>query len=195
MTCGSRMPLGKLLRIWVILSRMSVTARSIGVPMANWTKVCDWPSVTVELSSSIPSIVRTAASTRWVTCVSSSVGAAPGWAMMTIAPGKSMSGSLWTPIMRKETMPATVRPKNMTSGGIGFRMDQAEIFLKFILSPLSGHLPRRLRAFSPRCDRDRQAGEARSRQLRGSSLRAPRPLHQYPVRRSSRARGRRRRPG
>ena len=189
------MPFGRLLRIWVILSRMSVTARSIGVPIANWTKVCDWPSVTVELSSSIPSIVRTAASTRCVTCVSSSVGAAPGWAMMTMAPGKSMSGSLWTPIMRKETMPATVRPKNMTSGGIGFRMDQAEIFLKFILSPPSGSIAPRLRALSPCCDRDRRAGEARWRRRRGSSLRAPRPPHQFRARRSSPARGPRRRRG
>ena len=56
--------------------------------------------------------------------------------MMTIAPGKSMSGSLWTPIIIKETIPATVRPKKSTSGGIGFRIDQAEMFLKFIASPL-----------------------------------------------------------
>ena len=45
------------------------------------------PSVTVEVISSMPCSDRTAASTRCVTCVSSSVGAAPGWLMTTMRPG------------------------------------------------------------------------------------------------------------
>ena len=38
-TCGSRMPSGRLPRICAIALRTSLTARSVGVPIWNWTKV------------------------------------------------------------------------------------------------------------------------------------------------------------
>ena len=71
---------------------MSLTARSIGVPIWNWMKVWLLPS-RIELSiSSTPVTPRTAASIFWVTCFSISDGAAPGCEMTTTAPGKSISG-------------------------------------------------------------------------------------------------------
>ena len=81
--CGSRMPSGSWLRICDTASRTSFTARSTGVPIANCTKVLELPSLTVDEISSTPLMPRTAASIRWVTCVSISVGAAPGWVTIT----------------------------------------------------------------------------------------------------------------
>ena len=133
-TCGSRMPSGRSPRIWVIASRMSLTARSIGVPRSSWTTVCELPSLTLELISSMPSIERTAASTRWVTWVSISVGAAPGCEMLIQTIGKSMSGSFWTCIRMKLTRPASSSAANRTSDGTGLRIDQAEMLRKLMAS-------------------------------------------------------------
>ena len=51
--------------------------------MVNWTLVFELPSRAVDWISSTPLTERTAASTFWVICVSISVGAAPGWLMLT----------------------------------------------------------------------------------------------------------------
>ena len=52
--CGSRMPSGRSPRIWAMASRTSLTARSVGVPISNWTKVLLLPSRTELLISSTP---------------------------------------------------------------------------------------------------------------------------------------------
>ncbi len=95
--------------------------------------VVELPSDAVELMFSIPSSVCTAASTRWVIWFSTSVGAAPGCEMLTIAIGNSMSGISCTCIRPKLTTPARARPRNARIGTIGLRIDHAEIWLKFIV--------------------------------------------------------------
>ena len=127
LTCGCKMPCGRSERILAMASRTSLTARSIGVPMANCTMVRLLPSETVLFTSSTPVMLRTAASTRCVTWFSSSSGAAPGCATMIIAPGNSISGWLLMSIARNERMPASISSANSTSGGTGFLIDQAEI--------------------------------------------------------------------
>ena len=104
----------------------------MGVPIENWMKVSEDPSDTVELISSMPLRLRTAASTRWVTWVSSSVGAAPGWVIWTIAAGNSISGSFCTSMRAKATTPARNNAAKMTSGGTGLRIDQADMLRKFM---------------------------------------------------------------
>jgi hypothetical protein len=96
------MPSGRSPRIWSIAALTSLTARSVGVPILNWTKVLLLPSRTSELISSTPSTPRTAASTFWVTWLTISDGAAPGCEMVTVAAGKSMSGLSVTSIVAKE---------------------------------------------------------------------------------------------
>ena len=90
--CGSRMPSGNSPRIWSTAFFTSLTAALISSP--SWNSIIVWlePSDAVELSVETPEIERTAASTFWVTCVSISVGAAPGWVMVTITSGNSISG-------------------------------------------------------------------------------------------------------
>ena len=85
------------------------------------------PSRAVELISSTPLIPRTAASTRWVTWVSSSDGAAPGWTTVTAAAGKLMSGLLLTSMRRKLTSPIRLSAANSTSGKTGLRIAQLEM--------------------------------------------------------------------
>ncbi len=94
--CGSRIPSGRLPRIWAIALRTSFTARSVDVPISNCTKVKLLPSRTELLISSTPFTPRIADSTLWVIWVSISFGAAPGWLTETVAAGKSMSGALFT---------------------------------------------------------------------------------------------------
>ncbi len=130
--CGSRIPSGRLPRICPIALRTSLTARSVGVPIWNWTKVWLLPS-RIELSiSSTPFTPRIADSTRCVTCVSISSGAAPGCETETIAAGKSMSGLLFTCIPANVIRPASISPTNSTIGGTGLRMHQDEMLRKFI---------------------------------------------------------------
>jgi len=115
-------------------SRTSLTPRSTGVPMANCTMVLERPSETIELISSMPLMPRTAASTRCVTCVSSSVGAAPGWLTTTCAAGKVTSGLSLISIVMKLSTPAMDSIRNATIGGTGLRIDQLEM-LRMGLSP------------------------------------------------------------
>ncbi len=130
--CGSRMPSGRSARIWVIALRRSSTARSMSAPILSWRTVWVEPSCTVERSSSTPWTLRAAASTRLVTCVSSSLGAAPGWLIATYATGKSMSGFWLTSSRPKLISPAIVSAMKRTIGGTGLRIAQAEMLRKLI---------------------------------------------------------------
>src|SRR5438309_57213 len=125
-------PSGRLPRICEMASRTSVVARSTGVSIETCTKVPELPSLTVELISSTPSRLRTAASTFCVTCVSSSVGAAPGCEIDTNTAGKVISGFWLTFIRMNETKPARVSAAKRTRPGTGLRIDQAEMLRKFI---------------------------------------------------------------
>jgi hypothetical protein len=73
------MPSGKSPRTWSTAFFTSATAPLMSVPILNCTIVWLEPSEAVEVIVSTPAMVRTADSTRWVICVSISVGAAPGW--------------------------------------------------------------------------------------------------------------------
>src|SRR5690606_17195870 len=106
--------------------------------MTNWTLVVLLPSRAVDWISSTPLTERTAASTFWVICVSISLGAAPGWLIVTVTAGKSMSGLLLTSIRMNETSPASVNPMNRTIGMMGLRIDHAEMLRKFIGSKPGG---------------------------------------------------------
>ena len=108
----------------------------ISVPISNSTKVCELPSLAVDWIEFTPLIERSALSTRWVIWFSISVGAAPGWEILTITAGNSTSGLLVTSMRMKLTSPATSSAVNATSGITGLRIDQAERFLKFMRSCL-----------------------------------------------------------
>ena len=58
--------------------------------------------------------------------------AAPAEGLATLTAGKSMSGLLLTSIRLNETSPASVNPMKKTMGTIGLRIDQAEMYRKFI---------------------------------------------------------------
>ena len=95
-------------------------------PTVNWMTVEDDPSVTVEMMCQTPLMLETASSTFFVTCDSSSDGAAPDWVMSTRTIGMSMLGKRVIDIVRKLTSPRMVSTANATTAGIGRRMDQAE---------------------------------------------------------------------
>ena len=81
---GSSMVRGRSLRILAIWSFTSLSARSMSTePTVNWITVEDDPSVTVEMMCQTPLMLETASSTFFVTCDSSSDGAAPDWVMST----------------------------------------------------------------------------------------------------------------
>ena len=105
-------------------------------PTVNCTTVTDEPSVTVEIMCQTPGTLETASSTFFVTCDSSSDGAAPDWVTTTCTIGMSMLGNLVTAIWRNATMPSSVRMTKPTAAGIGRRIDQAETL------SLTGSLPR-----------------------------------------------------
>ncbi len=102
------------------------------MPISNSTVVEEKPSLAVELMLLTPGNVRTDDSTSCVIWFSISVGAAPGWLMLAVTTGNSMSGLSWTSMRMNATRPASVRPMNRTIGGTGLRMHQAEMFLKFM---------------------------------------------------------------
>ena len=70
-------------------------------PTVNCTMVEDDPSVTVEMMCQTPLTLETASSTFFVTCDSSSDGAAPDWVMSTWTIGMSMFGKRVIDIVRK----------------------------------------------------------------------------------------------
>ena len=86
----------------------------------------DDPSVTVEMMCQTPLRLATASSTFFVTCNSSSDGAAPDWVISTCTIGMSMFGKRVIDIVRKLTRPRMVRTANATTAGMGRRIDQAE---------------------------------------------------------------------
>src|ERR1700722_1908695 len=86
----------------------------------------DDPSVTDEMICQTPLMLATASSTFFVTCDSSSDGAAPDCVISTWTMGMSMFGNRVIDIERKLTTPSSVSTANATIAGIGFGVDQAE---------------------------------------------------------------------
>ena len=128
-TIGSFASGGRSLRMRVTASRTSSSAALKSVPKRNSMLVVDAPSSTFEVICSMPAIVATASSTLRVISDSICVGATPGYVIVTITAGNSMSGRSWTPSFGKLTRPATVRPMNSTMTGTGFRIDQVTKFM------------------------------------------------------------------
>ncbi|MNS44116.1 hypothetical protein D3C72_765510 [compost metagenome] len=94
---GSVMSAGSCWRMRLTASRTSLRAVSELEPITNSQTVVEAPSVTVEKVWSRPEMPTRASSTLRVTSVSSSVGLAPGWPMLTTMIGKSMLGLSSTP--------------------------------------------------------------------------------------------------
>jgi hypothetical protein len=104
--------------------------------------------------ASTPLIPRSAASTRCATCVSSSIGAAPGCDTMTSAPGKLTSGLLFTSMRMKLSSPASVNAMKRTIGGTGLRIAHDDMFRKSIHLLPTGCVttliqPQQVRRFRP----------------------------------------------
>src|SRR4028118_1353271 len=134
---GSFTSWGRFWRIWAIALRTSLVARSLSVPKTKLTTVLETPSLTVEIMLSILPKPAIASSTFFVTWASSSVGPAPGWVTVTETAGKSIFGLASIPSSVKENQPTTVKTKNRTIVGTGFRIDQVEmlkdIYLLFVV--------------------------------------------------------------
>ncbi len=127
LTIGSSMARGRSARILAIWSLTSLSARSMSTaPTVNCATVTDDPSVTVEIMCHRPLTLETASSTFFVTCDSSSDGAAPDWVTTTWTIGMSMLGKRVTAIWRNATIPSSVRMTKAIAAGIGRRTDQAE---------------------------------------------------------------------
>src|SRR5271157_2509276 len=97
----------------------------------------DEPSVAVETMCQTPLRLETASSTFFVTCDSSSAGAAPDWVISTLTIGMSMLGNRVIDIDAKLTRPRIVRTTKATTAGMGRRIDQAETLRRMGLSPRS----------------------------------------------------------
>src|SRR4030081_1165173 len=74
-----------------------------------------------------PTTPDAAFSTFFVTCVSNSLGAAPVWVMVMVTMGMSMLGICVIGRVCRLTTPSTIRTTKNTNGGIGLRIDQAEM--------------------------------------------------------------------
>src|SRR4030081_10391 len=74
-----------------------------------------------------PTTPATAFSTFFVTCVSNSLGAAPVWIMVMVTMGMSMLGICVIGRVFRLITPSTIRTTKNTNGGIGLRIDQAEM--------------------------------------------------------------------
>ncbi len=127
-TIGSFASGGRSLRIRVTASRTSSIARLRSVPNANSMLVVDVPSSTVDVICSIPAIVAAESSTLRVISDSICVGATPGYVIVTITAGNSMSGLSCTPSFGKPIRPAIVSPMNRMMTGAGLRIDQVTKF-------------------------------------------------------------------
>src|SRR6185437_7784499 len=92
------------------------------------------PSVTVEAMCQTPLTLATASSTFFVTCDSSSEGAAPDWVISTWTIGMSILGKRVIDIVRKLTRPRIVRTTKATIAGMGLRIDQAETLRRMLLA-------------------------------------------------------------
>src|SRR6202047_4320570 len=74
-----------------------------------------------------PTTPAAAFSTFFVTCVSNSLGAAPVWATVMVTMGMSMLGICVIGSVFRLTTPSTNRTTKNTNGGMGLRIDQAEM--------------------------------------------------------------------
>src|SRR5882672_5742324 len=74
-----------------------------------------------------PTIPAAAFSTFFVTWVSNSLGAAPVWVTVMVTMGMSMLGICVIGRVFMLTAPSTIRTIKNTNGGIGLRIDQAEM--------------------------------------------------------------------
>src|SRR3977135_1597450 len=74
-----------------------------------------------------PTTPAAAFSTFFVTCVSNSLGAAPVWMTVMVTMGMSMLGICVIGRVFRLTAPSTIRTTKNTNGGIGLRIDQAEM--------------------------------------------------------------------
>ena len=106
-------------------------------PTVNWMIVDDDPSVTVDTMCQTPLTLATASSTFFVTCNSSSDGAAPDWVMSTWTIGMSMFGNRVIDMVRKLIRPRIVKTANATIAGMGLRIDQAETLRRILRGPLT----------------------------------------------------------
>ena len=99
--------------------------------------VADVPSVIVEVMCLTPLTPAIASSTRFVTCVCNSAGAAPCWVTVTATIGTSTFGICVIGRAAKPNRPsASITTKN-TIEGRGLRMAQAETFRRMLLAPAS----------------------------------------------------------
>src|SRR5580704_1068662 len=103
-------------------------------PTVNCTMVEDDPSVTVEMMCQTPLRLETESSTFFVTCDSSSDGAAPDWVTSTCTIGMSIFGKRVIDIVRKLMRPRIVSTANATTAGMGWRMDQAETLSRTVIA-------------------------------------------------------------
>src|SRR5580692_157573 len=74
-----------------------------------------------------PTTPAAAFSTFFVTCVSNSLGAAPVWVTVMVTMGMSMMGICVIGRVFRLTAPSTIRTTKNTNGGMGLRIDQAEM--------------------------------------------------------------------
>ena len=139
---GSSIVRGKSPRFVAIASLTSFRARSRSVSSRNSRTVVDVPSVSVDVMCFTPAIFATASSTTFVTCVSSSAGAAPDCVIFTDTIGISMFGKRVTGSCLKLKTPSSISTANRTIAGTGRRIDHAETLMR-IISPRSAPLPAR----------------------------------------------------
>src|SRR5262245_35770968 len=104
---GGSVPSGSWARTVATFSRTSCAAASISRSRMNETKIWLCPSIVVERSSSIPLMVLTASSIRFVTWLSASSGLAPGSRVVTVTVGMSTFGKMSRPRSRYEASPRT----------------------------------------------------------------------------------------
>ena len=123
---GSSMVRGRSERILAIASFTSFTARSELIPSRNSIVVVERPSAIVDVMCLTPLMPATASSTRFVTWLCSSDGAAPDCVTVTETSGRSMFGKRVIDMFRKLNTPRIVSTMKSTIEGIGFRIDQAE---------------------------------------------------------------------
>src|ERR1700741_1026183 len=74
-----------------------------------------------------PTTPAAAFSTFFVTCVSNSLGAAPVWVTVMVTMGMSMLGICVIGRVFRLTAPSTIRTTKNNNGGMGLRIDQAEM--------------------------------------------------------------------
>ena len=126
---GSLIVRGSSWRTFETASLTSFTARSVFVPSWNSIMVLEDPSVIVDLMCLTFVTPATESSTRLVTCVSSSTGAAPDCVMSMVTIGMSMFGKRVIAMFRKLRRPSVINTRKSTSEGIGRRIDHAEMFI------------------------------------------------------------------